>query len=394
PTPMTRPTPLPPLALLLAALFLHGCGGGPSPSNTARAPAAVIHDIRMWHAPHRSRIVFDMNRRAAFSAFNLDDPARVVVDLRGVRLARALPGAGEGGQFIRRMRAGAQPGGVTRLVFDLKRPARYAIQQLPPADRYRHRLVVDFYPVGRAPRPQPAPPRAPGDELLVLIDPGHGGEDPGAVGKRTYEKHVVLQIAKRLKSRLDRRPGLRAELTRSGDYYIPLRGRTRLARRRHADLFVSIHADGFTDPRARGASVYALSQRGASSETAKRLANKENASDLIGGVSLLDKDNQLAGVLLDMSMTETVNQSLEFGREVLDELKKIGRVHSARVEQAGFVVLKSPDIPSILVETAFITNPGEEQLLMNKRHQNRIADAITVGIARHIAKHPNRYANR
>jgi len=241
------------------------------------------------------------------------------------------------------------------------------------------------------------PPRAPGEELLVLIDPGHGGEDPGAVGKRTYEKHVVLAIAKRLKTRLDARPGLRAELTRSGDYYIPLRKRTRVARDRRADLFVSIHADGFKDPRARGASVYALSQRGASSETAKRLANKENAADLIGGVggvSLADKENQLAGALLDMSMTATVKQSLAFGREVLDELKKIGRVHSARVEQAGFVVLKSPDIPSILVETAFITNPGEERKLMNARHQNRIADAITTGIARYLAKNRDRYANR
>jgi len=386
------------LAAALPALLLQGCAGGPP--STARAPAATatatIHDIRIWHAPSRSRIVFDMDRRAAYDAFHLDNPARVVVDLKRARLAKKLPGADQGGRFIRRMRAGARDGGI-RLVFDLKQPARYAIRQLPPAERYRHRLVVDLFAVA-SPSPSPRlPPRAPGEELLVLIDPGHGGEDPGAVGKRTYEKHVVLAIAKRLKARLDARPGLRAELTRSGDYYIPLRKRTRVARDRRADLFVSIHADGFKDPRARGASVYALSQRGASSETAKRLANKENAADLIGGVggvSLADKENQLAGALLDMSMTATVKQSLAFGREVLDELKKIGRVHSARVEQAGFVVLKSPDIPSILVETAFITNPGEERKLMNARHQNRIADAITTGIARYLAKNRDRYANR
>lgn len=386
---------IPIVAAVLAAALIHGCAG--PASKTVRAPSAgaVIHDIRMWHAPARSRIVFDMDKRAAFSAFALDNPSRVVIDLAGARLAHPLPGADEAGQFIRRMRAGNKPGGVTRLVFDLKRPARYAIKKLPPAGRYQHRLVVDFTAVAGA--PLKLPPRAPGDELLVLIDPGHGGEDPGAVGKRTYEKHVVLAIAKRLKSRIDAKPGLRAELTRSGDYYIPLRRRTGLARQRRADLFVSVHADGFKDPRARGASVFALSKGGASSEAAKWLANKENAADLIGGVggvSLADKENQLAGVLMDMSMTETVNQSLAFGRAVLGELKKIGRVHGARVEQAGFVVLKSPDIPSILVETAFITNPGEEKLLMNARHQNRIAAAITAGIERYLADNRSRYANR
>ncbi|MDD9857711.1 MAG: N-acetylmuramoyl-L-alanine amidase [Gammaproteobacteria bacterium] len=379
--------------LLLAALTLQGCASAP-PSSSARAAiapgTATVKDIRLWHAPHRSRIVFDMNRRADFNAFSLEDPARVVIDLTGVRLARRLPGAEDGGQFIRRMRAGSPKKGVTRLVFDLKNPARYSIQMLPPADRYQHRLVVDFY---RAATPSP-PLVRPASELLVLIDPGHGGEDPGAVGKRTYEKKVVLQIAKKLKEQVDRRPGLRAELTRTGDYYIPLRKRTRIARRRQADFFVSIHADGFKNPAARGASVYALSQRGASSETAKWLAGKENASDLIGGVSLIDKDNLLAEVLLDLSMSKTVNESIQFGREVLDELRKIGHLHSQRVEQAGFVVLKSPDIPSILVETAYITNPGEEKLLMNARHQDRIAAAIAAGIDRYLAKNKSRYANR
>jgi len=380
--------------VVLAAFFVQGCASAPPSSGAARAAVApgtaTVQDIRLWHAPHRSRIVFDMNRRADFNAFSLKDPARVVIDLTGVRLARRLPGAEDGGQFIRRMRAGSPKKGVTRLVFDLKNPARYSIQMLPPADRYQYRLVVDFHRVATA----SPPPARPASELLVLIDPGHGGEDPGAVGKRTYEKKVVLQIARKLKQQIDRRPGLRAELTRTGDYYIPLRKRTGIARRRQADFFVSIHADGFKNPAARGASVYALSQRGASSETAKWLAGKENASDLIGGVSLMDKDNLLAEVLLDLSMSNTVNESIQFGREVLDELRKIGHLHSQRVEQAGFVVLKSPDIPSILVETAYITNPGEEKLLMSARHQHRIAAAIAAGIDRYLAKNKSRYANR
>lgn len=382
-------------AALLAALILQGCASAPPSPGAARAAAApgtaTVKDIRLWHAPHRSRIVFDMNRRADFKAFSLKDPARVVIDLTGVRLARRLPGAEDGGQFIRRMRAGSPEKGVTRLVFDLKNPARYSIQMLPPGDRYQYRLVVDFYRVAAV---SPPPPARPANELLVLIDPGHGGEDPGAVGKRTYEKKVVLQIAGKLKAQIDRRPGLRAELTRTGDYYIPLRKRTRIARRRQADFFVSIHADGFKNPAARGASVYALSQRGASSETAKWLASKENASDRLGGVSLIDKDNLLAEVLLDLSMSKTVDESIRFGREVLDELGKIGHLHSKRVEQAGFVVLKSPDIPSILVETAYITNPGEEKLLMSARHQERIAAAIAAGIDRYLAKNKGRYANR
>ena len=349
----------------------------------------------MYHAPQRSRIVFDMNRRAGFDVFKLKNPSRVVIDLSNIRMNSAIPAAGSTGQFIRRIRRGTPKPNITRLVFDLKQPVRYSIQMLKPSDRYQYRLVVDFYhrdAVLEADKSTPTPsPGRPKSELLILIDPGHGGEDPGALGRRTQEKKVVLQIAKKLKARIDKQPGLRAELTRTGDYYISLRKRTRIARRRQADLFVSIHADAFKNKSARGASVYALSQRGASSETAKWLANKENSSDLAGGVSLADKDNVLAGVLLDLSMTKTVSESISFGRDVLVELKKIGRVHSPRVEQAGFVVLKSPDIPSILVETAYITNPGEEKLLRSSRHQNRIAAAIVLGIERYLAKNRSRY---
>jgi len=233
--------------------------------------------------------------------------------------------------------------------------------------------------------------RIPGQDVLILIDPGHGGEDPGALGALSREKNVVLQISLKLKRLIDKQPGMRAEMTRTGDYYIGLRKRTRIARERGADLFVSVHADAFKNKNARGASVYALSQRGASSETARWLANKENASDLVGGVSLADKDNLLAEVLLDLSMTKTVSESISFGRDVLSQLKQIGKVHSKRVEQAGFAVLKSPDIPSILVETAYITNPTEERLLNNPDHQLKIANAIVAGIKTYLDKNRSRY---
>ena len=315
--------------------------GSPAVTGDSTAVAggtATIQDIRMWHAPERSRIVFDMDRQAPFNVFDLASPDRVVIDLTDVRMRAALPKANAVGQFIQRIRQGSPQTNTKRLVFDLKQPVRYSVLMLKPSGRYQYRLVVDFHPAAGAVAGGAAPEFRPKSksELLILIDPGHGGEDPGAVGKRTYEKIVVLQIAKKLKDRIDRRPGLRAELTRAGDYYISLRQRTRIARRHQADLFISVHADAFTKTSVRGASVYALSQRGASSEKAKWLANKENASDLLGGATLADKDNQLAGVLLDLSMSNTVNESIDFGRKVLAELKKIGPVHFEQVEQGRF----------------------------------------------------------
>lgn len=370
---------------------------------TGPVSAAVIKDIRMWHAPDHSRLVFDMDKRSKFKVFSLESPGRVVIDLENTRLRSKIPDPTKTGQFIRQIRLGSPDGSVTRLVFDLKKPVRYFIQLLKPSNNFQYRLVVDFYhhdfdpnkkkPVP-APRPEPGAPRDPSRDILVMIDPGHGGEDSGARGKRSYEKTVVLQISKRLKALIDAEPGMKAELTRTGDYYIKLRKRSTLARQNRADMFISIHADAFKDSRARGASVYALSLRGATSETAKILANKENLSDLAGGVSLADKDDLLAEVLLDLSMSSTVNESISFGREVLAELKKIGRVHSKRVEQAGFVVLKSPDVPSILVETAYITNPSEEKLLRSKRHQEKIAKAILTGVKRYITKSPAYYARQ
>ena len=391
---------LPVLVLLGLGLGLQGCGPSRSTltANSAGTTAS-IKDIRMWHAPTRSRIVFDMDRRAAFNAFKLAAPDRVVIDLRNAKINSAIPAPATTGQFIRRIRPGTRNKNTTRLVFDLDQPVRYSVQMFKPSGRYQYRLVVDFYhrdAVVEADKPPASLPRpgGPKSKSLIVVDPGHGGEDPGAVGRRAHEKNVVLQIAKKLQARINKYPDMRAELTRTGDYYISLRKRTRIARSRGAYLFVSIHADAVKNKSARGASVYTLSERGASSESARWLANKENSSDLLGGVSLADKDDQLAGVLLDLAKSNTANESVSFGRDVLAELKKIGRVHSQRVEKAGFVVLKSPDIPSILVETAYITNPVEEKLLMNSKHQERIAGAIAAGIARYLTKIGRRFAAR
>ncbi len=359
------------------------------------AHGAVIKEIRMWHAPDRSRIVFDMDHHSRFNVFTLEDPVRVVIDLDNAVLKGRIPAPGTTGQFIRRIRQGTHDGGTTRLVFDLAKPVRYFVRMLKPSSGYQYRLVVDFYHHTYNPE-QPAPD-IPADRrgdrgFLVIVDPGHGGEDPGALGRRSKEKDIVLQISRRLKKLIDASPGMRAELTRTGDYYVNLRQRSALARRRRADMFVSVHADAFTSPSARGASVYALSLRGATSEAARLLANQQNLSDLAGGVNLAGKDPQVARTMLGLSMDKTIDQSILFGREVLDELENVGRIHSARVEQAGFVVLKSPDVPSILVETGYITNPTEEKLLRSDQHQQRIARAIMKGIERYLDKNPGYFS--
>lgn len=359
------------------------------------AHGAVIKEIRMWHAPDRSRIVFDMDHHSRFNVFTLEDPVRVVIDLDNAVLKGRIPAPGTTGQFIRRIRQGTHDGGTTRLVFDLAKPVRYFVRMLKPSSGYQYRLVVDFY--HHTYNPEKPAPDIPADRrgdrgFLVIVDPGHGGEDPGALGRRSKEKDIVLQISRRLKKLIDASPGMRAELTRTGDYYVNLRQRSALARRRRADMFVSVHADAFTSPSARGASVYALSLRGATSEAARLLANQQNLSDLAGGVNLAGKDPQVARTMLGLSMDKTIDQSILFGREVLDELENVGRIHSARVEQAGFVVLKSPDVPSILVETGYITNPTEEKLLRSDQHQQRIARAIMKGIERYLDKNPGYFS--
>ncbi len=260
--------------------------------------------------------------------------------------------------------------------------------------------------VAKVAPPRPAAGPAEGDDgktpnsgahrlVIVALDPGHGGEDPGAIGPSgLYEKHVALAIAMKLRARINAQPGMRAMLTREADYFVPLHERVRKARRVQADLFVSIHADAFLNPQARGASVFALSEGGATSAAARWIANKENSSDLVGGVNVKSKDAQVMRAMLDMSTTAQIKDSLRLGRTVLGHLGKVGKLHKPRVEQAGFAVLKAPDIPSILVETGFISNPEEERKLQDEAYQNELADALATGIARYFARNPPLARNR
>jgi len=377
---------LPPLlAPLLVFLVLFPLPGAAEP--------VAIERIRAWPAPDHTRVVFDVSAPVDHTLFMLKGPDRVVVDLRNARLAGALPGAGEDDRLLARIRAGQRPGGELRVVFDLRAAVRPRSFLLKPNSQYGHRLVIDLQSEVERPATRPAArrdalPGAPRD-LVIALDPGHGGEDPGAIGPaRTREKDVVLRIAERLAALVDREPGMRAVLTRKGDYYVGLRKRMDIARAHGADLFVSIHADAFRDKRVHGSSVYILSRNGASSEAARWLAAQENAADLVGGVSLDDKDEVLASVLLDLSQTATISASTDVASRVLDQLKAVGKTHKRHVERAGFMVLKSPDVPSILVETAFLSNPHEERRLNSPAYQRRVARAVLEGIKAYFADNP------
>lgn len=347
--------------------------------------SVTVDNLRMWRAPDHTRLVFDLSGPLVHRVFTLDNPHRVVVDINDAVLRGKLPTLDTSGQFLQGIRSGNPAPHTLRIVLDLRKAVKPRTFVLKPNAIYGHRMVIDLFGSSReSTPPTSATPPKPGGVFVIAIDPGHGGEDPGATGPSgVREKHVVLAIAQRVQRLVSATPGLRAVMVRSGDYYVSLRRRTAIARRHGADLFVSIHADAFPKRSVRGSSVFALSQSGATSEMARWLADKENASDLVGGVSLQDKDELLAKVLLDLSMTQTISDSLNFGSDVLGELRKVGRLHSRRVEQAGFAVLKSPDIPSILVETAFISNPNEERLLNNAAHQRKLAAAIFNGIKRY-----------
>jgi len=349
------------------------------------------------------------------------DPDRLVLDLEGVEFGPALAELNNkvatGDPYIDKLRVGRNRPGVVRLVLDLKAEVKPQVFTLKPVADYGHRLVLDIYPLvpvdplaalieagGKLPaaaavplpdkQAQPAPPP---DKprvarmATIVLDPGHGGEDPGARGRRgSREKDITLTIATRLKAMIDAEPDMRAVLTRDADYYVPLQVRVDKARRVKADLFVSVHADAFIKPHARGSSVFALSERRATSEAARWLAKKENEADLVGGVNIDVKDKYLAQTLLDLSQTATIDHSLRLGNSVLGELGQVNTLHKARVEQASFAVLKSPDVPSILVETAFISNPEEEKRLNDDAYQDQLARAILAGIKRYLAKHPPR----
>jgi len=409
--------------VFLAAVFQVGLPGPATAQSGTQITAA-----RTWPAPDYTRITLESQEALKFSVLSLKDPERLAVDLEGIEVTEALSGLTEkisaNDPYIKGMRIGNFRPGVVRLVFDLKSEIKPQVFTLAPVGDYGHRLVIDVYPLeppdpllvfldklqaqgedgavspdadsaGRAPGGRPAPRRPEAARLIIVVlDAGHGGEDPGARGRRgTYEKNVTLAIAHKLKARIDREPNMRAVLTRDGDYYLPLQMRVEKAQRVRADLFVSIHADAFIRPHARGASVFALSERGATSAAASWLANQENAADLIGGVNLRGKDPYLKMTLADLKITAQINDSLKAGRAVLAELGGVNDLHKADVEQAGFAVLKS-DIPSILVETAFISNPAEELRLRSTAYQNKVAEALFNGIKRYFAKNPPQARDR
>ena len=374
------------------------------------APVSVvavdIKNIRTWPAPDHTRVVLDIDRPVEYALFVLRDPDRVVVDLRDTKLLKRVPRARPGDRLLARIRAAqrkraerrAREGTRSdlRVVLDMKQRVRPKSFLLKPNSKYGHRLVIDVYPVGGGGAGETtvrkrAADDAPKDgrKVVVAVDAGHGGEDPGAISKSGIrEKNVVLAIARALKRRIDRTPGMKAVLVRDGDYYVGLRRRTEVARRHGADLFVSIHADSFRDPRVSGSSVYILSRRGASSEAARWLAQQENASDFVGGVSIDDKGDLLASVLVDLQQTATLSASAEVGGQVLKSLRRVGRSHKRRIERAGFLVLKSPDIPSILIETGFLTNPTDAKRLSNPKHQEKVARAILDGILGFFDRNP------
>ena len=379
-----------------------------------------VKSVRLWRAPDNTRLVFDLSGPVQHSVFTLSAPDRLVIDINGATLAAPLNVA-TSNTPITSVRSAQRTPTDLRVVVDLKKSVTPKSFTLAPNAQYGNRLVVDLYDqeadaiAASAPPPAPAPVQTPATtpavpvspaqpaiklppvpsgkrEIVVAIDAGHGGEDPGASGSRgQHEKDIVLQIAKELQRQINSERGFRAELTRTGDYFIPLRKRTEIARKKGADLFISIHADAAPSRAAFGASVFALSDRGATSETARWLADTENRSDLIGGagnVSLDDKDRMLAGVLLDLSMTATLSSSLNVGQKVLGNMGRVTSLHKQRVEQAGFMVLKSPDIPSILVETGFISNNNEAAKLATASHQQALARSIHTGVRQYFQQNP------
>lgn len=419
------------------------------PASASICAANTITAARVWPAQDYTRIAFEADQPIKYQLLILQNPDRLVIDMEDVQLTDVLKSLASkvlsSDPYVKQVRAGIFRPNVVRLVVDLKGEVKSNLFALPPAGDYKHRLVLDIYPLqdelmamlgkrsaetesANQPKPviealpsiavepdvpatvpatvpstepvvETAPAAAPAeipvknkeDERLItiVIDAGHGGEDPGARGASgSREKDITLKIAKKLKEKLDAEPNMRGMLTRDGDYFVPLGTRVVKARKFKADLFISIHADAFTNPAARGSSVFALSEKGATSASARYLAKKENESDLIGGVSLGGRDPVLAKTLLDLSQAATINDSLKLGKAVLGHIGEINKLHKNHVEQAGFAVLKSPDVPSILVETAFISNPEEERKLIDDDYQDKLVDSILSGIKKYFASNP------
>jgi len=411
------------------------------------ARAAQIVAVRVWPAEDYTRVTLENDSELKTTHFLVQNPDRMVVDIEGIELNPTLKELVAKIQpndpYIKQVRVGQNRPNVVRLVFDLKEEVKPQVFTLAPVGGYQHRLVFDLYPVNppdpiaamiekgewpsstpgeitppvaqtkpqeqpEAPqiaRADPKPEKTPDKMqdkiptltrmITIALDPGHGGEDPGATGRGgNREKDVVLSIAKRLKAKIEQQPNMRVMLTRDADFFVPLGVRVQKARKVQADLFVSIHADAFVTPTARGSSVFALSEKGASSTAARWLANKENSADDIGGINIRSHDRQLASVLLDLSTTAQINDSMKLGSAVLSEIGGINKLHKGAVEQAGFAVLKAPDIPSILIETAFISNPEEEARLTDNAYQDQMADAVLKGIKKYFAHNPPLARNR
>jgi N-acetylmuramoyl-L-alanine amidase len=398
------------LLAILVLLTTWGC---------ASAATIEVRAVRIVDHGDQTRLELDLSGTCTHTAFAMQNPERLVLDIPDAALRSRLPLAPNNHPLLTGLRSGVRAGDDLRMVFDLKQGVRTKTFLLKPDAEGGHRLVVNLTPSAnpnRAPAAtaaaapearsqEPAPSKAQETKsltsrvkpnkggktraLVIAIDPGHGGKDPGAIGaKGTREKEITLAVAKRLAGLVSKEPGMRPYLTRDGDTFIPLRKRMAKARAQGADLFISIHADAFKDADVRGSAVFTLSPRGASSEAAKWLADRENAADLVGGVDLGEADSVLATVLLDMSQNATMEHSGLAAQMVLDKLQTLGSLHHSRVQRAGFMVLKSPDIPSMLVEAAFISNPEEEARLRNPAHQQRLAEAILRGVRAYFKKHP------
>ena len=355
--------------------------------------AAEINSVRLWRAPDNTRLVFDVDGAIEYKVFSLDNPHRLVIDITNITNQPSVAKLDFKNSPITKIRTAQRSPKDLRIVLDLKSAVNPKHFTLKANEQYSNRLVIDLYDKKRnVSRTVDELVKQSDRKIVIAIDAGHGGEDPGALGpQRMREKNVVLQISKRLKKLFDNDPNYKGVLVRKGDYYLAHRKRTQIARDNKADFFISIHADAFTDPRANGASVYALSNQGATSEAARFLAKKQNNADLIGGATALNlgaKDEMLAGVLLDLSMTATMSTSLEAGAHVLRQMGSVARLHKKKVEQAGFLVLKSPDIPSLLIETGFISNPKEARQLSTASYQQRMAKAIFSGIDQYYSEHP------
>lgn len=381
--------------LALLTVLLASAAG-----STANLRAAEVRAVRMAASDTGTRVVLDLTAPVKYKAFLLDNPGRVVLDVKRAHLksGQALPAVSKDSPegVITATRSGRLPDNGLRLVFEVAGRVSIQTSTAGPAGDADHRLILDINgspAVAVTPRAPPQPmairpahaPAESGRDIIIAVDAGHGGVDPGASGRRgSREKDIVLAVAKLLAARINQEPGMKAVLTRDGDYFITLQERTRRARRAKADLFVSIHADAIADPHVSGSSVYILSERGATSEAARWLAESENAADLKGGVALADKDPVIQGVLLDLSQAASIASSMVAAENVLKSLHRVGEVRKPRVQQAGFVVLKSPDIPSMLVETAFISNREEERKLNQPAHRQKLASAIFDGIEQYF----------